>query len=162
VLALREAMPQDLDMIRAVVAVAYAPYVERMGRQPAPMSADYATAVARGEVWVAADDDAIAGLIVLVPAPDHLLLENVAVVPSAQGTGLGTRLLALAEAQARLRGLTEIRLYTNLAMTENLAYYPRRGYAETHRAQEDGYSRVYFTKRLPPLDDAENNQDGAG
>ncbi len=34
-------------------------------------------------------------------------------------------------------------------MTENLAYYPRHGYAETHRAEQDGFRRVFFRKRLP-------------
>jgi hypothetical protein len=33
-------------------------------------------------------------------------------------------------------------------MTENLAYYPRHGYIETHRAEDGGYSRVYFSKHL--------------
>jgi GNAT superfamily N-acetyltransferase len=141
-------VPGDVAAIRAVAAAAYAPYVERIGRQPAPMTADYAAAVSRGEVWVAASNGAVSGLLVLVPAPGHLLLENIAVHPSAQGTGIGARLLALAEAQARLLGLCEIRLYTNVAMTENLGYYPRRGYVETHRAAQDGFSRVYFSKRL--------------
>jgi ribosomal protein S18 acetylase RimI-like enzyme len=149
-LELRQAQPCDVAQIRAVAQAAYEPYVARIGRPPAPMTADYAAAVDRGEVWVAAADGAIAGLLVLVPAPDHLLLENVAVHPDAQGMGIGARLLALAEDQARHLGLTEIRLYTNVAMTENLAYYPRQGYTETHRGQGDGYSRVYFTKHLDP------------
>lgn len=38
--------------------------------------------------------------------------------------------------------------YTNEAMAENLAYYPRHGFAETHRATDHGYRRVFFTKRL--------------
>ena len=84
----------------------------------------------------------------LVVHPDHLLLENIAVLPSAQRRGVGARLLALAEDEARARGLGEIRLYTNEAMTENLAYYPRHGYAETRRAEQDGFRRVFFTKHL--------------
>jgi GNAT superfamily N-acetyltransferase len=149
VLELRKARPGDVAEIRAVAVAAYEPYVARIGRPPAPMTADYAAAVDRDEVWVAVADGAIAGLLVLVPAAGHLLLENVAVRPAAQGTGIGARLLALAEDQARYLGLTEIRLYTNAAMTENLAYCPRHGYVETHRGQGDGFSRVYFTKQLP-------------
>jgi len=57
-------------------------------------------------------------------------------------------LLAFAEEQARALRLAEIRLYTNEAMTANLAYYPRHGYTETHRAQEDGFRRVFFAKKL--------------
>jgi hypothetical protein len=45
-------------------------------------------------------------------------------------------------------GLPEIRLCTNEAMTENLDYYPRRGYRETHRATHNGYQRVFFSKVL--------------
>ena len=33
-------------------------------------------------------------------------------------------------------------------MTENLALYPALGYVETGRRVEDGFSRVYFSKRL--------------
>jgi GNAT superfamily N-acetyltransferase len=148
-LELRQAGPEDVAEIQAIAAEAYEPYVARIGRPPAPMTADYAAAVGRGEVWVAVGDGAVAGLLVLVPAPDHLLLENVAVRPAVQGTGVGARLLALAEDQARRLGLPEVRLYTNVAMTENLVYYPRHGYVETHRAEGGGFSRVYFTKRLP-------------
>jgi hypothetical protein len=31
-------------------------------------------------------------------------------------------------------------------MTETLACYPRRGYIETHRAEHDGFSRVFFSR----------------
>ena len=75
-------------------------------------------------------------------------METVAVRPLAQRRGVGARLLALAEDEARARGLDEIRLYTNEAMTENLAYYPRHGYTETHRAGQGGFRRVFFTKHL--------------
>jgi GNAT superfamily N-acetyltransferase len=145
---LRRADPADVAELREIAAAAYAVYTPRIGRSPAPVTADYASAVTSGQVWVAVDDARIAGLLVLIERPGHLLLENVAVRPSAQGQGIGSRLLALAEREAARLGLTEIRLYTNAAMTENLAYYPRRGYEETHRAEQDGFQRVFFVKRL--------------
>lgn len=147
-LSVRKAEPRDLPRVRAVAAAAYAPYTPRIGRPAAPVTADYARAVARGEVWVAESGAVIAGLLVLVARPDHLLLENVAVDPSAQGTGIGARLLAIAEEQALRLGLPEIRLYTHVTMTENQAYYPRHGYRQTHRATEDGFDRVYYSKRV--------------
>ncbi len=147
-LTVRPAAGSDVPALRAVAEHAYAGYVPRIGRPPAPMTADYAAAVGSGLTWVAESAGEVVGLLVLAVRGDHLLLENVAVLPSAQGRGIGARLLALAEDQARARGLGEIRLYTNEAMTENLAYYPRRGYAETHRAEQDGYRRVFFSKRL--------------
>ena len=41
-----------------------------------------------------------------------------------------------------------IRGYTNEAMTENLAHSPRRGFVEPHRANDAGYDRVFFRRRL--------------
>lgn len=142
----RPAVAEDVPELRAVASAAYEGYVPRMGRRPAPMTADYGRAVRDGQVWVAVADDMLVGLVVLVPREGHLLLENIAVSPSAQGQGVGGRLLAFAEDHARRRGLSQVRLYTNEAMTENLAYYPRHGYIETHRAEQNGFRRVFFTK----------------
>ncbi len=91
---------------------------------------------------------AIAGIIVLLPKEDHLLLDNVAVAANQQGRGSGRRLIAFAEAEARRRGYGEIRLYTHQTMHENIALYPRLGYEETGRGTEDGYQRVFFRKRV--------------
>jgi hypothetical protein len=41
-----------------------------------------------------------------------------------------------------------VRLYTNEAMTENIALYSRIGFMETHRAEERGLRRVYMIKTL--------------
>ena len=79
---------------------------------------------------------------------DHLLLDTIAVAPGAQGGGQGRRLLERAERDAIEQGLSEVRLCTNEAMTENLVYYPRHGYRETGRAVQDGYRRVFFSKSL--------------
>ncbi|MFG2042020.1 GNAT family N-acetyltransferase [Dactylosporangium sp. NPDC048998] len=145
------ATPADLAAVRRLVAEAYTVYVPRIGREPAPMTADYAALIDRGRVWVTrtADREGLLGVLVLIPFADHLLLDTVAVAPLAQGRGIGAALLAFAEAHARSLGLPEIRLYTNAAMHENLAYYPRRGYTQTHRGTVDGFHRVYFAKRLP-------------
>ncbi|MGO9276911.1 MAG: GNAT family N-acetyltransferase [Streptosporangiaceae bacterium] len=148
---IRLAFPAGVPALEQVAAAAYEIYRPRIGRAPAPVTADYAGAVSRGEVWAATDEGAVVGLLVLVPESDHLLLENVAVVPSQQRSGIGTRLLELAEEQAARRGLSEIRLYTNVAMTENIAYYARHGYAGTHRGSEEGFERAYFRKQLPGL-----------
>jgi ribosomal protein S18 acetylase RimI-like enzyme len=149
VITIRPASGADVPVLREIAMAAYERYVPIIGRAPAPMTADYATAVQAGQAWLAAGADGAAlGLIVLIRHPGFLLLENVAVAPAAQGRGVGARLLAFAEEQARALGLAEIRLYTNEAMTANLAYYPRHGYTETHRAQEDGFRRVFFAKQL--------------
>ncbi len=144
-----------------LVVDAYQPYVGRIGRRPAPLDADYEALVAAGEVWVATRCGDLVGVMVLEQRADHCLIENLAVAPSAQGEGIGGQLLAFAEDQARAAGLRELRLYTNERMVENLAYYPRRGFAETRRASSAGFDRVFFTKTLP-ASPARGRRSGAG
>lgn len=128
---------------------AYARYVPRIGRKPAPMLADYAAQIAAGEVFVACgDDDALKGFVVFYPQGDTMMLENVAVRPEAAGAGIGRALIAFCEEAARQAGLDAVILYTNEKMTENIALYPRLGYREAERRSEDGFNRVFFRKDL--------------
>jgi GNAT superfamily N-acetyltransferase len=113
------------------------------------MDADYAEQLGRGVVWVA-EEDGVVGLIVLVEQPDAMLIENVAVDPRRQGEGIGGALLDFAEDRARAAGIDTVSLYTHEKMSENLALYTGRGYAETERRGEDGFSRVFLDKRLGP------------
>jgi ribosomal protein S18 acetylase RimI-like enzyme len=143
---IRPAGPDDLDAVRRIARAAYAPYVPRIGREPAPMVADFATSIAAGELWVAGAP--VAGFVVAYPRGDHWHLENVAVEPSAQGTGLGGALIAHVEAMARAARARAVELYTNAQMTGNRSLYPRLGYAETGRAVEGGFDRVFYRKEL--------------
>jgi ribosomal protein S18 acetylase RimI-like enzyme len=147
VLTTRPARPDDVAAVSQLVRHAYAHYPPRLGVTPAPMTADYATLVGSGQVWVAERNGVLAAVLVLAPHADHLLVENVAVAPDARGQGAGSALLALAEREAVARGLPEVRLYTHELMTENLAYYPRRGYVQTHRTDGGGFHLVHFAKR---------------
>ncbi len=148
-LEIRRARPEDAAAVTEVVAVAYGLYVERLGRPPAPMLDDYAAVIRDHDVHVLVDGDRIAGLLVLIPQGQGLLLDNVAVHPDYQGRGWGRRLLALAEAEARRAGATFIWLYTNEKMTENLRLYACLGYVETERVTVRGYRRVHMRKDLP-------------
>ena len=146
---LRTARPEDRVAVEAIVIAAYSIYVERIGKPPGPMLDDYAGLIAAGAVRVLEDPDgAVAAILVLLPKPDHLLLDNIAVRPDRQGRGLGRRLIAFAESEARRRGYAELRLYTHETMTENIALYTRLGFRETGRGQEAGYNRVFMTKPI--------------
>jgi hypothetical protein len=50
--------------------------------------------------------------------------------------------------EARRLGLSALSLYTNAAMSENLAVYAHLGFVETHRVVERGYNRVYMRLSL--------------
>ncbi|MGD9890610.1 MAG: GNAT family N-acetyltransferase [Dehalococcoidia bacterium] len=147
-LDIRSARPDDVPGIIALVRAAYAPYVGRIGQEPAPMQADYATLVDEGVVFVLPGVGRLRAAIVMMPEANHLFLENIAVHPEEQGQGLGRQLMAWVDDQARALGLVAVELYTNELMTENLAFYPRLGYVEVDRRLDDGFRRVFMRKPL--------------
>ena len=149
-MAIRPAGIADLPAMTAIVVSAYRKYVERIGKAPGPMLDDYAAHVRGHTAWVIDGDGAVAGLVVLLPRPDHLLVDNVAVDPLRQGRGIGRALMAFAEREAARRGYAELRLYTHEKMSENLAMYPALGWQETGRGEEAGYRRVFFRKSIRP------------
>ena len=145
---LRTATAADVAAIRRIVERAYGGYVARIGKPPGPMLDDYEARVAEGVVQVLEAGDRVVGVLVLIPATDHLLLDNVAVDPQSQGHGYGHLLVAAAEAEARRAKLPELRLYTHELMTENIAFYLRLGFVETHRGEQAGYARVFMRKQI--------------
>lgn len=148
---LQRARPEDVAPIRQVAIAAYAPYIRRIGRKPAPMLADFPALIAAGEVWALAEIADIIGFIVLRERGASLHLENIAVHPERHGEGHGRTLLDFAEAEARRRGLGKLDLHTNALMTENLALYTVLGWRETGRRRENGFDRVYFEKHVAPV-----------
>lgn len=145
---LRKARADEARRIGEVARAAYMKYVPRIGREPAPMGADFAAEIAAGRVVVVASEDRVAGYIIAWPEADAYFIDSIAVDPSEQGRGLGRQLMGHAEHEARRHGLAAIRLYTNAAMTENLALYRHLGFVETHRAIEQGFDRVFMRRDL--------------
>jgi GNAT superfamily N-acetyltransferase len=145
---LRPALAGDVVGITACVSEAYLPYVERIGRQPAPMLEDYAEVIARKQVHVAVRNETVVGVVILVETDEGLCLDNVAVRAAVKGTGVGRRLIELAESEARRKGHDSIYLYTNELMTENRALYGKNGYVEYDHRVVDGYPRVFLRKAL--------------
>jgi len=145
---IRAATAADVPAIVDTVDRAYRHYIVRIGKPPGPMLDDYFARVSEDAVWVLQDGPAIAGILVLLSAPEYLLLDNIAIAPERQGRGLGRRLLAFAESEALRRGYREIRLYTHETMMENQRLYTSIGYEETGRSNEAGYDRVFMRKQL--------------
>ncbi len=113
--ALRPATEADVPAIRALVRAAYAKWVPVIGREPVPMSADYAQAVRLHRFDLLERDGGLVALVETIPRADHLWIENLAVSPAHHGQGLGRAMLRRAEAAARELGHTTIKLGTNQA-----------------------------------------------
>ena len=144
----RPATAADASGIAECVCAAYSHYVERIGKPPGPMLDDYDQVVRKHRAYVIHDGGEIIGALVLMDKEDGLLLDNVAVLPTRQGEGIGRRLMEHAESEARRLGHEHLDLYTHQQMTENIALYARSGYEEIDRRTERGFPRVYMRKRL--------------
>lgn len=147
-LSLLPATAADADAIRALTRDAYAKWVPVIGREPLPMRADYAAAVRVHRIDLLRLDGRLVALIEMVPKPDHLLIENVAVAPGSQGKGFGRRLLAHAEQVAASLGHAEVRLYTNQRFAENLRLYQALGYRIDREEAFMGGFTIHMCKRL--------------
>jgi ribosomal protein S18 acetylase RimI-like enzyme len=141
---IRNAAADDVARIGVIARAAYALYVPRIGREPAPMAADFEAEVAANRVVVIEAAGSVRGYMIAWPEPDAYFIDNIAVDPQSQGDGLGRRLIDHAVAQAEKLKLPALRLYTNVLMTENQSMYAHIGFVETHRVVEKGFHRVYM------------------
>ena len=145
---LRQALASDAPAIRELTRSAYAKWVPLIGREPKPMTADYAAAVGKHRFDLLYVEGTLAALIETIREADHLLVENVAVSPSFQGRGLGRKLMAHAETLAAASGYGEIRLYTNQRFAENIELYRKLGYRLDREEVLSIGTVVHMSKRL--------------
>jgi DNA-binding MarR family transcriptional regulator len=81
-------------------------------------------------------------------APGVGSLKRMWVADSARGLGLGHRMLAALEEEARSLGLGTVRLETNRALVEAIRLYRTAGYVEVPPFNDDPYANHWFEKRL--------------
>ncbi len=152
-LGVRTAGVEEEKALLALLDLSFTPYVRALGREVTPVAYQrLSDALARGDVRVAIEGDAILGFASLVPHGDALEVDLLAVAPEAQRRGIGRILLDDAEARARAAGLARLELHTAAMFGHLLRLYASAGYRETHRGLPshgaDAFERVYFEKRL--------------
>jgi ribosomal protein S18 acetylase RimI-like enzyme len=146
--SLRAATAADVPRIAEIAHAAYEPWVEPIGGEPRPMTDDYGELVRTRDVVVAERGGEVVGLMVLFESEDGFALDNLAVDPVHQGSGVGRALLTHAEGAAHAAGHDSICLFTHVAMTSNLALYERLGYVEFDRRPPGEEFLVYMRKPL--------------
>jgi GNAT superfamily N-acetyltransferase len=112
------------------------------------MRVDYEKALRVHEFDLAIESSQILGLIETVQREDHMWIENIAVLPEAQGRGIGRWLLAHAGWKAIKAGFAETRLVTNGAFEANLSLYRWLGYDIDREESFMNGIAVYMSKKL--------------
>ena len=83
---------------------------------------------AEGEIWVAAVDGEIIGSVSVLPEPEWLYIRSLAVRPSAQGLGIGHKLMHVVEEYALTKGFDRLFLYTTYFSTGAIELYEKHGF----------------------------------
>lgn len=146
VVSLRLGEPADAEAIGLLTREAYAKWVPLIGREPLPMTVDYAQALQTHRFDLLLVGDELAALIETVVDGEQLLVVNVAVRPAFQGRGFGVRLMGLAEQIATDAGLGGVRLYTNQRFAANIALYVSLGYRIDREEALNGGVAVHMSK----------------
>jgi GNAT superfamily N-acetyltransferase len=144
----RRADADDVAAIEALQRAAYARNRAVLGVEPLPLQVDYRDIVARIEVWLFEQGEALQGVLALEAEPEALLIWSVATAPDAQGAGIGNLMLDFAHARARDVKLATIRLYTGEKLRGNIDWYQRHGFAIDRVETIIDRTIVYLSKRL--------------
>jgi len=77
-------------------------------------------------------------------------LKRMWVADTVRGLGIGRRMLEALEQEARVLGVTTLRLETNRTLEEAIRLYRTAGYAEVAAFNDDPYANYWFEKTLEP------------
>ena len=94
---IRVAETGDVSQMQAIALDAYSVYVEKMGRDPAPMHADLHTHISNDTVFVVMSGGDIAVYVILCSVNDEWWLDNFATSLNHRGQGIGRLLVIAAE-----------------------------------------------------------------
>ncbi len=100
------------------------------------------------------DGEAVACGSLKTSSPGTGWIKRMWVASSARGLGLGRRMLAALEDEARRLGLTKVQLETNRRLVEAIQLYRGSGYVEVPPFNAEPYGDYWFEKRLPSLSDS--------
>ena len=146
---------EDYTAIEVIYRQAFPRYVQAVGRDLlSDPRGELETYTLAKNLWVAHDDDGIAGFLLLSSHPNRLELEKICVLPARQGTGVGPFLLDGIERLARERGVSTLSLHTTQKMAGLVRLYQQQGYRIVREGLPehglDDYPRVFMEKRLDP------------
>ena len=148
---IRVATVDDFAAILACSELAFPSFSEFEDSEDAPVSDDLKSQILEGSVRLICNGTQVLGYISFWPAADQMFIGTLAVLPTHHRQGLGSKLLAFADAETLRLGFKAVSLFTKATMKGNLQFYQSRGYRETGRCDDDGFCRVFYIKTFQQL-----------
>ena len=140
---MRRADEADAAAIADVLAQAFAPYRARYTEQAfGATTLDVERILARmreGPVWVALDADRIVGTVSVVLNGSECYVRGMAILPDAQGRGIGRLLLDAVEDFAVTAGSQSLTLITTPFLDQAIRLYERFGFYRNAEGPQDFY-----------------------
>ena len=157
-LLLRTTTPSDAPTIVAITQAAYRPSDEKTGGMYGYVFSETAAdlAVQMAEMpWqillLERDGEPVACVRISQTEPDRINLWRLAVLPSAQGAGLGTLIIAAIERWAAAWGRPWVTLGALEASPENRELYERLGFSVYGRKEVGSMPGNYYTLMRKPI-----------
>jgi putative acetyltransferase len=139
---LRAARDADGDGLVALVGDCFAEYegcvLDTEGEMPHLLRVASHFSSVGGRAWIADAGGAVVGSVGCRPAtaPDELELQMLYVAAPWRHRGIGSRFVALVESEARGRGATHVRLWSDTRFTDAHRLYRSLGYEQLPETRE--------------------------
>jgi len=130
---IRRALPEDAAAIEHVLRIAFAQFANDYTAEAlayvTPASDEIVDRFVEGPMWVAETETGEAvGTVSVVHEPEWLYIRSMAVLPAAQGHGVGGKLLQAIEDHAFDERFNTLFLYTTHFSTDAIRLYEKHGF----------------------------------
>jgi len=140
---IRIALPGESDAIASVIREAFAEFESFYTPEAFAATTPGSEKIRErfdeeGAIWAALKNETIVGTVSVVPRDERLYIRSMAVVPSAQGFGIGRRLLETVEKFAIENEFESLSLATTPFLTGAIWLYEQSGF-EGDDIKTDGF-----------------------
>ncbi|MGI8638475.1 MAG: GNAT family N-acetyltransferase [Pyrinomonadaceae bacterium] len=140
---IRIALPDESDAITTLIRDAFAQfescYTPEAFAATTPDSDKIRKRFDEGEIWSALKNETIVGTVSTVADSEKLYVRSMAVSPSAQGLGIGRRLLKAVENFAIENGFESLFLYTTVYSSSAIRLYEQNGFVRGEDSSPDEF-----------------------
>ncbi len=160
---IRRAASEDTEAIASLLFEAFAEFEHLYTPEGFAATAlpgeEVVDRMTEGPIWIALQGGQVVGTASAVEREDGLYVRGMAVVPSAQGQGIGRRLLEEVESHALEAGVLRMYLSSTPFLSGAIRLYERFGFRRTDQGPRDLLGTPLFTMEKPLGSSAEDESD---